>query len=243
MALFKRFLVLFTAFCLLFSLTVSAEATVSLKPYGEFYVYGEDTSAVAEVLGMTEKELQSYCAENQILYLAVNEENSKQIRVTCNSTDFSNSVVNITGLSDDSINELIPSIAGIENVRGETVTVGAQKLVKIQLRSEDSGGEYTLTEYITIADKKCYILSFYTNADTDTDYIEKTFETYGCTAFLNDSDGSGFIGYIILAAAIIFAIATAVIVFTIVRDIRKEKSEDISEDLDSNEDKADNEAE
>lgn len=237
--LIKRVLGLFLAFCFLFSFVVSAQNNITLKPYGEFYIYGEDNDKIAEILGLSKTELQEYCTENGIIYLALNNNNSKQIRITQSQTDFTNSIINITGLSDDKINELIPHIAGIENVRGEVIDHNGQKLVKTQLRSGDSGGDFILTEYITVADRLCYILSFYTSASTDSDYIEKTLETYECSAFMSDAENKaeGW-QYIILAAAIIFGIATVAIVVWIIKDIRKDNDEedDLEEPTDQNED-------
>lgn len=229
--LIKRLILSLILASTLFSFTVFAEAELSLSPDGEFYVYGDNTSAVASALKMTETELEAYRSENGIIYLAVNKDNTKQIRISRAETDFSNGVINLSNLSNSKISELIPDITGIEGAKGDIIDLNGQKLIKTVFRSSDSGGDYILTEYITVADKKSYILTFYTDASADTDYIDQTLETLQCSAFLNNTaEKSSGLYYVIAAAAVIFALATAAILVWIVIDIKRGKAESIDFD-------------
>lgn len=214
----------------LLSFNVAALGAVTLEPHGDFYIYGEQNEKLAKTIGLKEAELSEYCKENNIVFLAVNSDNSKQIRVDCFETDFANSVVNISALSNDKITELIPNITGLDDVRGDIVEKKGQKFIKTELKSEDSGGGYLLTQYITIANKKNYILSFYTNENVDDEYIEKTFESYQSSDFLND-EGTSRQGwhYVILAATVIFALAAVAIAISVIRDIKKDKSQDTND--------------
>ncbi len=212
--------------CLCGGFTAFAEEkAVTIEPHGEFFVYGTDTDKVAEILGMTGEQLDGYVADNDILYLAVDEKNTKQIKVDSFVTDFSSSVVNLSLLSNDKITALMPDILGREDIKGEIINKNGQKLIKIQLSSADSGG-YDVTQYITVADKKVFILSFYNDRNADTEYIEKTFETYSHSAFVNENVAvSKGLEVLIIAALIIFVAASAIIAVTIVIDIRKSKQE------------------
>ncbi len=210
----KRIIALLAAFLLLFSVTVSAESKISLKPDGEFIT---ETEKIAEIIGMEKDGILDFCIENNIIYIAVNKDNSKQIRVTEKETDFSKSIVNINGLSEENINELLPDIIGIEGVKGEVLNKNGQKFIKTELSSSDSGGEYILTEYITVANKKVYVLSFYTASKTATDYIEKTFKTFESPYFINEINSS--IVYVVIAFAI-FLTASVIIVITIIKDLK-----------------------
>ena len=222
--LIKRFVFAVLMICGIFTVCVSADSNISLNAGSEFYVYGEESAKAAETLGLSEKELSYYCKENSIEYLAVNKDNSKQVRLTVGHNDFTNSVVNISGLSNDKITSILPQIIGIEGIKGEIINKNGQKFIKTELRTSDSGGEYILTEYITVADKQSYVLSFYTDANTDTDYIEKTFESYTSPYFVNDNaGGNNTLQHIILAAIIIFVIASVIIVLTIIKDLKKNK--------------------
>ena len=222
----------------MFSFAVSAkkmEIVKSIKPEGDFYIYGEQTDKVAETLSMEKSALEQNLNQNNVLYFAVNNDNTKQIKVTSVTTDFSNSVINISGLSNDSITALIPDITGIENAKGEVILKDGQKFVKTQFKTKDSGGEYILTQYFTIANRLNIVLSFYTEVSADTDYIEKTFESFSSPLFITAKEESGYIGYIVLVAAVVFGIACVVIIYTIIRDIKKEKAEtDLSEETKEN---------
>ncbi len=224
--LIKKLVLAITLISMLFSQSASAEGVVTLNVSDEFYIYGTDTKIVTEELGMTEGELGSYCEENGIVYLALNKGNTKQLRVSISTTDFSNGVVNISALSNDNIATLVPDIAGIEGAKGEIITKGSQKFIKLMLRSNDGGGDYILTQYITIADKRSFVLSFYTDITEDTDYTEEIFESFDSPLFLdyNRFADTGW-HYVILIAAGIFAAVSAIIIVSIVKDIKNNKAE------------------
>ena len=225
----KRFVIILTAIliCICGGFTAFAEGkVVTVEPHGEFFVYGTDTERVAEILGMTVDRLDGYVKDNNILYLAVDEKNSKQIKVDSFVTDFSSSVINLSLISNDKINALIPDIVGIDGVKGEIVNKNGQKFIKTQLSSTDSGGGYNVTQYITVADKKVYILSFYNDRDVGTEYIAKTFETYKADSFIDqDAQKKDGIQAVIIAATVIFAAISVIIAITIAIDIAKSKKE------------------
>lgn len=231
----KRLFVIFTLLCVVFSFSVSAEEAESqklLEPYGEFYVLGEDNGKLSEILGLSAEELNRVEAD----YLAVNGDNSKQIRLTSEVTDFSNSIGNLSHLSNDKITKLVPDITGIESAKGRVIDKDGQKFIRVQLRSADSGGEYILTQYITVAARKSFILSFYTHINEDTEYIEKTFETFSSPLFISSSKDkkTESIQYVIIIAAVIFFVVCAVITVSIIIDLRKGKREEQTETEDIN---------
>ena len=227
----KKILIFISVLCIVLAVPVSAKsAAFSIKAEDEFWVSGENLEKVCEILGISENEFSEYCSENGIKYLAVNSDNTKQITLKTKADDFSSAVINISTFSDDKILSLLPDIVGIENIRGEIVSLKGQKFVKVQLKSSDSGGEFTLTEYITVADRQTYILSFYTAKGEDTSYIEKTFESFECEAFISEGTNStvlDLLKYILPVAIVIFTLVCGVLIFTIIKDIRtpKEKEE------------------
>ncbi len=230
--LIKRVFICLLALLMLAGFTVSAASKTVISPHGDFLDYQKDAKAVAEILNMDKDKLQSFCTENNIRGLWVNRDNTQQIRLADYATDFSNSVINISNFSDDKISELIPEISGIENAKGEIVLKGKQKFIKLQLLSRDSGGDYHLTQYITVANKEVFMLSFYTAADSNSDYIyvEKTFDSFDSPYFLSEEESkSGNWQIFILAAALIFAAAAVVIGITVIRDIRVERSAKLQE--------------
>ncbi len=215
----KRIIALIAVFILLFSLTVSADSSINITPDGEFIT---ETEQIAKIIGMDKNELLDFCIENKIVYIAVNKDNSKQIRVTVKENDFSNGIVNINGLSDDKINAVLPDVIGVEGIKGEIINKDGQKFIKTEMSSKDSGGDFILTEYITVANKKVYVLSFYTNKKADTKYIEKTFETFESPNFVVENNG---LFWVVGIAIVIFLFATVFIILTLIRDIKAKKAD------------------
>lgn len=224
----KKILIFISVLCIILAVPVSAETSnFSIKTDEEFSTSVENTQKVCGIIGMNESEFSKYCDDNNIEFLAVNDDNTKQITLKVKTNDFSSAVINISTFSDDKISSLLPDIVGIENVRGEIVSLNGQKFVGVQLKSSDSGGEFILTEYFTIADRKTYVLSFYTAKGIDDTYIENTFESFECEAFVTESKGDSVIDLlkiIIPIAVIIFTVICGLLIYTIIRDIRKQKT-------------------
>ena len=197
---------------------VSAAGKISLKAGDEFSVYGEDSKKVAEILGMSETALNEYTQQNNIVYLAVNDGNTKQIRLTVNTTDFSGSIGNLSLLSDSEIEGLIPDITGDSAVKGEIIENGGQKFVLSRVSSEDSGGGYTLARYFTVAGDNEYILSFYTSDGVSEDYIAEVFESFKSDDFYGENDKKPY-SYIVIAAIAVFSAGGFYIIYTLIRDL------------------------
>ena len=237
----KRILIFLTAICLFSSLgVIAAENEFTITPDGEFYQYPKDTEKMAEILSADQKSLDEYCALGGIEYFAVNEDNTKQIKISYSKTQFSENVSNISNLSDDKIKELLPDITGIENASGEILKKGSQKFVKTQFKTSDNGGYYVLTQYITVANKKNIVLSFYTTVGdkSDYDYIEKTFESFDSAEWKieRDNDSSLSTAIIVVGAAIIiFGIICILTMVTLIIDIRRKPNEAYIEEIENDE--------
>ena len=217
------------------SLTLSA-AEITENPGKEFFVYGDKQSneKIAEILEETADSLDNYCYNNGIIYLAINEKNTKQIRLYENSTAFSESVGELTSLSDDKITALAPEIAG-DGFHTETVTQkNGIKFIKATALSQDSGGKFTLIQYITVTSKKEYTLSFYTASGENTDYAEKVFSTLSFGEGAAKKTEKKPYGYIFMALTAVFVLFGAYIVYTLIRDIRADRAEAAEEKKDDN---------
>jgi len=220
-SLFKRFLFILLSLCCVFSCTVFASDYFTINTGSEFFVYGEDNEKVAKALNISVDEIKDYCGKN-VIYLAVNKKNSKQIRLTTGQNAFTYSVVNISNFSNDKISALIPQITEIEDIKGEIVDKNGQKFIKTELRGVDSGGDYILTEYITVADKRSFVLSFYTDAKVKNDYIDEVFNTFECDYFENErGQNKSILEFVLPALTIIFAIITVLITVNLLMDIRR----------------------
>ena len=168
----KKFICVLVSFICLLSVNALA-----LQVDSDFYVYGQNNKELCQVIGMTESELENYCQTNNITFLAANKTNTKQVRKTEVKDDFSKKVGNFLALKDKEILDLADDLTGFSDVSGTVLKRGNQKFLKVELKTTDSGGEYILTRYITVTDGTKKVLTFYTDANENTDYIEDVFSS------------------------------------------------------------------
>lgn len=224
--LFKR-LICIAAAIAVSALSVFADGTgIKINAGKEFTVLssGKNEKELASILGITENELIGYCRENSIEYLAVNRDNTKQIRLSVNQTEFSSAVINFSNLSDENIAAVVPDIVGVSNVKCETADKNGQKFAKVRLSSSDSGGDYTVSQYITAANKKLFILSVCTAADKDADYADEIFEGFDSGDFNHTKSTKNGYNGIIVGAIVILAVVCAFVTITLIRDIRSDSA-------------------
>lgn len=209
--------------CLFTFQTFSAE----VKTGDDFYVYNKQTEKVCEVLGVEENAIDNYCEQNNVEFFAVDKENKRQIKLLCFETDFSNSIVNVTSMSNDNISSLMPELVGMDNVKGDIVTKNGQKFIITSVMTSDSGGEYILTSYTTVANRKNYVLSFYTLKGEDTDYIEKIFGDYAKSKdFMGEEEKNYSLQRAFIFIGVVFFIAAFVMVgITVIKDLKSKASD------------------
>ena len=112
------------------TVSVFAASGFEITAPKDFYSYksGQSSEDTAKILGMTEEELENYCNENGIVFIAANKDNTKQIRISVTESEFSSSIGNLSNLSDDKITALIPDITG--SVGGELLEKDGQRFIK-----------------------------------------------------------------------------------------------------------------
>ena len=212
------------AICLVFLLgfSVTALQLDKITPSEDFIVYSSAPEKVAEVLNCDPQSLANKVAEQNIKFLAVTEDCSKQIQAVETETDFSASVKDLSNLSDSSIKTLLPDITGLPNIKGKIISKDGQKYVRINLKNENE--DYILTQFFTIEDGKLYTVSFYTKSGISTDYIDTTFKT---EESISDSikipkTPTAF-KVIVIIGTVIFGLACLVLVYSIIKDFVKPK--------------------
>lgn len=229
----KKFICLSVSVLLLFAFSLSTFA-IDISVDDEFYVYNKQNEKICEILGVEQNALDSYCEQNNVEFFAVDKDNKRQIKLLCYETDFSNSVVNISSMSNDSISSLVPQIVGMDNVKGDIITRNEQKFIVTSVITTDSGGEYILTSYTTVANRKNYVLSFYTLKGEDTDYIEKIFEDYAKSEdFVGKEEKSYSLQRVFIFVGVVFFISAFVLVgITVIKDL---KNKDSNEEIETEE--------
>lgn len=190
--------------CLLFVFNVTAA--------DEFFIFGEQTDKVAKVLGMSEEKVETYCTENKITYLAVNKDNTRQIRKTEFSDEFSKKIVDISVLEDKEILEFSSLLSTFESANGKVITHGDKKFLKVELETVDSGGKYYLTQYATVSDGQKKVLTFYTADGQDKSYIDEIFAQ-------QFPEKTNYKPYIIIGV-VLFALIGVAIAVLIIKELR-----------------------
>lgn len=211
----KKLLISVVAFIVMLTTVVSA-----IEIGDDFYLYGRDDKKLANALSMTEDEVKSYCEQNNINLLAVNKDNTKQIREITRETEFSKTVKNLAVLKNDEILTLTYQLCGIDNVKGKVIEKDAYKYLKIEVKGKDSGGEYILTQYITVKNSKTVTLSFYTSHGKDTSYTDKIFNSQFGNITATKT-------WLTVALALMLGLC-AVLSVMIVRDLKPPKMEEES---------------
>jgi len=181
---------------------------------------GEDLSDAADLVGMKRADLKKYFDENGVELLAVNADNTSQIKLCAYEDDFSKLAGDISTLDDDGIAQLATSMAGDTSADYGIAESGGRKYIVVSETLKDSGGEYTATQYITVCGGKLYQLSFYTSGT-----IDKTREIFSSFRInvtgKNDAMPLWQILVIIFGIAV-FATVSVICVIGIIRDRKKE---------------------
>lgn len=202
---------------------VAAEA--SFAPGEKFITVTNDSadkSAVAKILGISADDLNSYMKENNVVLLAVDGNNKRQIRLTEKVCKFSKEIKNFSLLSDSDILSLAGNLSGSDTAEYDIVSRNEQKFLKARETLLDSGGSYVLTQYITVAGSRIYNLSFCTSADCSDEYIKTVFESLDIsTSPAGNQDGDFELSDVLIPAAIVSLMAlSCVIAFTLICDFR-----------------------
>jgi hypothetical protein len=204
----KKIICLICALLLCCSVTVLADS--------EFLVYGEDDIDIfCQAFDMDAGEIKYYLSQNNITYLAINGDNTKQIKRSEITDAFSQKVVDFSVLEDREILNLANQISGFENSKGQVVTVGDIKLLKTEVKTKDSGGEYVLTQFVTVKGGKKITLSFFTAGDGDRAYIETVLKEQ----FPKEKDFTPFL----IGGTVALSIAILVVIVLIILEFRKKE--------------------
>lgn len=194
-------------------LAISVLLLLNVAAAEDFLVFGKQTDEVAKVLGMSESQVETFCEENKITYLAVNSDNTKQIRRAEFQDEFSKKLVDISALEDQKILEFSSLVSSFGDAKGTVVNQGDMKFLKVELETTDSGGRYHLTQYVTISDSRKITLTFYTADGQDKSYIGEEFQSQ----FPQKTDYKPYI----IVGVILFALIGAVVAVFIIKELRQ----------------------
>ena len=220
-------LILILIFCSTPVTAATAEVTVELPEGFIGAKSGENLGELAEIYSMTDKELEDYYKQHNLLFFATNKENTCQVKVTCVNNDFSKSAVSFSTLSDSELETVAKELAGdsFQNL-GHLTGKDGNKYIKLRRSLSDSGGVYTATEYITVCSGKLYTVDISVSKIVSQDNTEELFEGISITDNANAKAQRKNIFYVVLIVigiAVLSAV-TVILGFTVIRDIRRNKN-------------------
>ncbi len=183
-------------------------------------------------LGHSVSSMQTFFKDNSVLIFAANSDNSKQIKLTYNKTDFSTQIGSLKNLNDNDFYGVFEQILG-KDAKGQLYITNNMKMYCVASKSSDSGGNYCTIQFFTIINGNIYNLSYsessadvyavYDNAQDIVLNLNITDKALSVTAEDVDNDViMALVGILILAA---LAIAVYVIV-TFVKDIKNKQTTD-----------------
>ncbi len=181
-----RILAVVVIFIALFGITVNAAGfEYTLTPDKNFTSaqYGDDLSEISKKLNMTTSELNSYFSQNGLIYLAVSDDNKTQIKLSAFTDNFSSAAGDISNLNDQALAEFVSAVCDDGEYEDNIVLNNGRKFVCVKNTLKDSGGIYTVTQYITICDSKTFYFAGYNEGEETSNEILAAFKSFN----LNDS--------------------------------------------------------
>ena len=153
----------------------------------------KEVTAVAERLGVDEKDVKTYFSKNHLKFIAVSKDKMTQIRVakfadtrtvtdsaTGEEKDLIATIYDSENLTDEQLSQIILLYSNVQST-ATVVESNGRKFAKTTEVLEDSGGVYTTTQYLTIAGGRTYIITCYNPGEETSDEVEKIFSTFTAT--------------------------------------------------------------
>ena len=220
-----RILAIIAILLILLSLPISALNYEYNLPVGEDFTYvknGDKLDSVAQKLNMTTDELSSFFNKNALLYLAVSNDAKTQIRLSAFTDNFSSTAIDIATLDQSGLNEFKNAISADSENAFFTQTNDGRKFIAVKNTLQDSGGVYTVTQYITICDSKTFYLSCYNDGTNTSKEVESIFKSFELNSIQTKNNNFDALIILVFSVAIIF-VAVAVIMIVSIVKIKKQK--------------------
>ena len=187
-----------------------------------------------EKIGYSVKSFLSKMEEADMVLYAADSDNSHQAQVKVWKSDFSSEVGDLSALSADRLNTALEAMAksvggdGGTLIQSQTVQAGGTVFLCYTVRVEQA---FCYSEYITVADGKCYALIYYNSSpefsDAEIGQRDGILSSFKITAAQSGSIWGGYslsvriFSAVILLAATVFAVW---IISSFIRDIRARRN-------------------
>lgn len=192
-----------------------------------FAKQGDDLTKIAKKLNMTTDDLNKYFSDNKLIYLAVSDDVKSQIKISVTEDEFSKKVNDISLLDDNALNNFAKSLSSDSSI----VTNNDRKFVLVNDTHKDSGGIYTVTQYITICDGKTFYFIGYNDGKDISKEITSVFKTFTLNQQQSGSADNNVFSIVIIIGIVVFGLVAIIMVIGIIRlkikDYKESKDEKI----------------
>lgn len=176
-----RYLIAIVSILALLCVSVYAAQSEYTISTGDDFIsakYGDDLDAVAEKLNMTPQDINSYFTKNGLIYLAVSSDNKTQVKISAFNDNFSSEVIDISYLDEVGLAKFVDAVSEDSDTPAQIVENNGRKYLCVKNTLSDSGGIYTVTQYITIFDGKTFYFSGYNPGEDTSDDITTVFNSF-----------------------------------------------------------------
>ena len=225
-----RILTVIIVLLTILNMTVSAlgyEYSITPSDNFTFAKQGDDLTQIAKKLNMTTDDLNKYFSDNKLIYLAVSDDVKSQIKISVTEDEFSKKVNDISLLDDNALNNFAKSLSSDSSI----VTNNDRKFVLVNDTHKDSGGIYTVTQYITICDGKTFYFIGYNDGKDISQEITSVFKTFTLNQQQSDSADNNVFSIVIIIGIVVFSVIAIIMVIGIIRlkikDYKESKGEKI----------------
>lgn len=222
-------LVILITVLLLSAASTNNEFTISLGKEFISAKPGDNLESVSQKLSMTTGELNSYFTQNGLLYLAVTDDAKTQIKISTYSDNFSSEVSDIANLNDEMLNSFVNTIGEKSSSPATIVLNGERKFVCVKDIHKDSGGVYTVTQYITICNNKTYYFVGYNDGEDTSAQIKSAFESFEVINRQEPTTDYTPQMILIIAGIVVFSIVAIIMIVGIVKHAHKSSGEETYE--------------
>lgn len=183
--------------------------------------YGDDLTQISQKLNMTTSELNSYFNQNGLIYLAVSDDKKSQIKISAFTDNFSSVAGDISNLDDSTLTEFANAVGQESGVNADTVLNNGRKFVCIKTTRQDSGGIYTITQYITICNSKTFYFAGYNDGEDTSQEILSAFDSFELFETTVSPDNYNLILVFTVIGIVVFSIIAIVMIIGILKSKSK----------------------
>lgn len=177
--------------------------------------HDDNKSDIADAVGISADEVDDYFQKHNLKFLSVNKDNTSQIKLSVLEDDFSKKIISFNNLNNENILKLANSLftGSYEQVSNgvKIVENNGIKFLKYKENLSDNGGEYTVTQYVTVYNSKTYRLSVFVTGEEQSDLSDTVFNSF---SLKQNSDAlSPLVKIFIIVGIVIFAVIIVLSIF------------------------------